>query len=123
MKTKVVLLLLLAAFFIAGEVTPALADTAQVTLRGPTSVSYTVQIWQNGQKMAEDTNVSLPFGYRTISFTGLSSGCGYIANAWVNGIGVESHTWPSKCVSGTTHLGCLQFGYDGEPEPWSGSCP
>jgi len=100
-----------------------MADTAQVTLRGPTLVSYTVQIWQNGVLRAQKTDVTLLFGYNTIPFYNLPSGCGYIANVWMNGVGIESHTWPSKCVSGTTHLGCLQFNMAGEPEPWSGSCP
>lgn len=118
------LLLFLAVIFIAGAVTTALADTASVTIRGPWyGVSYTVQFWQNGVLRHQKTDLTLPVGYRTYSVYGLPSGCGYIANVWVNGVGEESHTWPAKCVSGTTHLGCLQFDMSGSPEPWSGSCP
>lgn len=124
MKMKVALFLLLIAVITMGMVAPtAQADTARVNIKGPSfGVSYTVQIWQNGVLKAQQTGITLPLGCRLLSYT-VPSGCGYIANAWVEGIDVESHTWPSKCVSGTTHLGCLQFGYDGEPQPWSGPCP
>ena len=102
---------------------PLITATAQVTIRGSWLMSYTVQIIQNSTVRAQNTNVTLPLGYRTISFSGLPTGCGYIAKVWANGIGVQSNTWPSKCLSGTTHLGCLQFDMAGDPEPWSGSCP
>ncbi len=99
--------------------------TVSVTLRGINGLlgSFTVEIWQNGIKRAT-RQVSLGYtGYKTEYFYGMPTGCGYIANAWQNGIGIESHTWPSKCVSGSTHLGCLQFNTAGVPVPWQGSCP
>ncbi len=123
MRTKVLSLLLIAASFIVGMTTPTLADTAQVTIQGPSVWGpYTVQFIQNGVVKWQDTNVTLPGNYRTISAT-VPSGCGYIANVWLNSVGTQSHTWPTKCVSGTTHLGCLRFNSGGEPSPWQGSCP
>ncbi len=97
---------------------------AQVTLRGPTVWgTYTVQIIQNGVVRWQNTNVILYGGYRTITVYGLPDGCGYIGKAWINAVGSQSNTWPSKCISGTTHLGCLEFNMGGEPSPWQGSCP
>lgn len=116
--------LLLAVLVIAGSAGTALADTAKVTIRGPSyGTTYTVQFWQNGVLRHQKTDLTLPGGYRTYSVSGLPGGCGYIANVWLNGVGEESHTWPSKCVSGTTHLGCLEFNIAGEPSPWQGGCP
>ncbi len=120
---NIVLLLAFALIVTAWSASPAMADTAQMSLKGPTSFTYTVQFIQNGVVRWQNTSVTLPLGYRIISVSGLPSGCNYIAKAWVNGVGTQSNTWPSKCVSGTTHLGCLQFGYDGEPQPWTGNCP
>jgi hypothetical protein len=120
---NIALLLVFALIVTAWSVSPAMADTVQMSLKGPTSFTYTVQFIQNGVVRWQNTNVTLAGGYKFISISGLPSGCGYIANAWVNQIGTQSHTWPSKCVSGTRHLGCLQFGYDGEPQPWIGNCP
>jgi len=59
----------------------------------------------------------LPLGKPLISVSGLPVGCGYTANVRVNGVGVQPHTWPSKRISGTTHLGCLQFDTAGRPDP------
>ncbi|MFA6198052.1 MAG: hypothetical protein WC734_02730 [Patescibacteria group bacterium] len=125
MKLKNLCVLLLFAVIAIGVVASvAQADTARVAIKGPSyGVSYTVQPWQNGVLRAQNTNVTLVNGYRNVIFYNIPPGCGYIGNAWLNGVGIESHTWPSKCVSGTTQLGCLQFNGAGEPEPWSGSCP
>jgi hypothetical protein len=121
--TKIATVLVIVLIMIGWSASQTQAATAQVTIRGSWLASYTVQIWQNGVLRAQNTGITLPLGYRIVSFSNLPSGCGYIANVWVNGVGIQSHTWPSKCVSGTTHLGCLQFNMAGEPEPWSGNCP
>jgi hypothetical protein len=120
---SVVLLSVLALLLAAWSAVPASADTVKMSLKGPTSVTYTVQFIQNGVVRWQNTSVTLIGGYKLISISGLPSGCQYIANAWINSVGSQSHTWPPKCVSGSTHLGCLQFGYDGEPQPWTGPCP
>lgn len=116
------ILLILALIVIACTVTAVLADTAQVTVKGSSFFSYTVQLWRNGVLIAQQTNFTTPAGVRTKTWTGVPAGYGYIANVYVNGVGVESHTWPSKYVSGTTLLGCLQFNMAGEPTPWTGDC-
>ncbi|MFA6272188.1 MAG: hypothetical protein WC693_03705 [Patescibacteria group bacterium] len=95
-----------------------------MTVRGPSSFTYTVQIIQGSTVRWQNTMVTLPLGQRLISVSGLPSGSGYIAKAWVNDIDIQSNTWPSKTLGdGTTHLGCLAFDYTGSPTPWIGSCP
>lgn len=96
--------------------------TAQVSIKGPKNLSYTVQFKQGNTVVWQSAPFTMPLGKRVISGT-VTAGYNYTANAWVNGIGVQSHTWPSQCVSGTTHLGCLQFDTAGDPTPWTGSCP
>jgi len=98
--------------------------TATFAVRGPSNLGYyTMQIWQNGVLRWQNTSVTLGGNYKFVSISGLPAGCGYIANVWINAVGTQSHTWPSKCISGTTHLGCLEFNSAGEPSPWQGSCP
>jgi hypothetical protein len=98
--------------------------TATFSVRGPSNLGYwTFQVQQNGYVWWQSTTMTLPGGYRYVSISGLPAGCGYIANVWNNFVGIQSHTWPSKCISGSTHLGCLQFNSVGEPSPWQGSCP
>jgi hypothetical protein len=124
MKLKNLCVLLLIAVIAIGAIASiAQADTARVKLKGPSwGVTYTIQIRQNGVLRAQQTGIILTTGLWTYSYT-VPSGCGYIADVWMEGVGVHSNTWPSKCVSGTTHLGCLQFNNAGEPEPWTGNCP
>jgi hypothetical protein len=119
---NLILLLILTLIVITWAAIPALADSAQVTVKGSSFLSYTVQLLRNGTLIAQDNSFTLPGGVRTKTWTGVQSGCGYTANVFVNGVGVQSHTWPSKCVSGTTLLGCLQFNMAGEPTPWTGVC-
>lgn len=120
---SLMLLMILSIALVSWAVTPASAGTAQVTVRGPTVWGpYTIQFIQNGVVRHQNTSYVLIGGYRTYSAT-VPDGGGYIANVWLNSVGTQSHTWPTKSVSGTTHLGCLQFNVGGEPEPWSGSCP
>ncbi len=98
------------------------AGSASVTVKGPSLFSYTVQLIRNGQVIAQNTNFTIPAGVRTMTWTNVPNGCDYYANVWVNGIGAQSHTWPSKCVSGSTLLGCLAFNIAGDPTPWTGTC-
>ncbi|MFA6524860.1 MAG: hypothetical protein WCT33_01160 [Patescibacteria group bacterium] len=121
---SVILLFVLVVMVSIGSVSVAHAGTAQVTVRGPSSFTYTVQIIQGSTVRWQNTMVTLPLGQRLISVSGLPSGSGYIGKAWVNDINIQSNTWPSKTLGGgTTHLGCLAFDYTGSPTPWIGSCP
>lgn len=123
MTIKGILMFLMLALAVTGwGAKPALAASAQVTVKGSSLYSYTVELWQNGNLIARKTDFTTPAGVKTMTWNGVSSGCGYIANVYVNGIGVQSHTWPSKCVNGTTLLGCLAFNIAGEPTPWIGDC-
>lgn len=105
--------------------TTALATaTATFSVRGPTNLGYwTMQIIQNSTVRWQNTAVVMGSNYKFVSISGLPVGCGYIAKVWNNFAGIQSNTWPSKCISGTTHLGCLEFNDAGEPSPWQGSCP
>lgn len=95
---------------------------AQVTIKGPWYLSFIVQFKQGNTVVWQSAPFTMPLGKKVVSGT-VPAGCNYTANAWVNGIGVESHTWPAQCVSGTYHLGCLQFDTAGDPTPWQGNCP
>lgn len=119
---NLLILSLFAVIVCAWFATPALADSAQVTVKGSSYYSYTVELWRNGNLISRKTDFVTPGGVKTMKWTGVSAGCGYIANVYVNGYGVQSHTWPSQCVSGTTLLGCLQFNLMGDPVPWTGDC-
>ena len=107
---------ILALAFVA---TIAAADTAQVKVRGPQSVTYAAQFWRNGAKVGPEYHGLRVGGNNLAIFqASVSPGSGYYAQVWVEGVNVKSNTWPPKNVSGTTLLGNLAFNYGGEPTPW-----
>ena len=113
-------MLVFGLFLLALTASLAVADTAQVKVRGPQSVTYAVQFWRNGAKAGPESHGNRVGGNNLAIFQlgGLPAGSGYYAQVWVEGVDVKSNTWPPKTLSGTTLLGDLAFDYGGQPTPW-----
>jgi hypothetical protein len=99
----------------------ASAANVVVTIAG-TRGAYTVQFFRNGA-VYRTCHVTNQLGTVNFMLQGMPDYSSCYAKATFDLFPTPSNTWPPKYgVTGTVHLGCLNFD-SGTPIPWSGACP